>query len=1416
MDNTHLKPDYLFEVSWEVCNKVGGIHTVLATKALTFVKEFRDRFIFIGPELWREQKENTEFIEDPNLFKTWRLKAMEDGLRVRVGRWNIIGNPVVFLVDFSPFIYQKDEIFSALWESYKLDSISGQWDYIEPTVFGYTVGRVIESFYKYNLSVRDKVVAHFHQWMTGSAMLYIKEHTPQIGTIFTSHATVVGRAIAGNKQHLYIDLHQYNGETKAREFNIVSKQSLEKISAQNADCFSTISEITAKECKQLLETQADITIPNGFEDDFVPIGEEFTHNRESARQKLKKVSESILGYEISPNAKFIGTGGRYEFRNKGLDIFIDSIGEVRENHNLQDEVIAFILVPADNYGPRKDLQDKLNSTDSNYRINGSKYLTHNLHDEEFDPILHRIKEVYILNNKEDKVKIIFVPCYLNGNDGIFNMTYYDILIGLDLTIFPSYYEPWGYTPLESLAFRIPTVTTDLSGFGQWMLQSNVDYSDCLFVVERNDENHYAVVKKIAEIISSSLQKSETDRIAIYEKAHNVSKVLLWKNIVGNYFEAFSIALNKLTYRADTFEDIKTPEKLIDVEQARTNDPVWRNIQVQPNLTGKFLGLEELSRNLWWSWNTDATNLWDYIGNNNLWKDCRYNPVWLLKEISFERLTELEKDEVFISMYESVYNRFREYMDDAKNAKTPKIAYFSMEYGLHDTLKIFSGGLGILAGDYLKEASDSNVNMVGVGFLYKHGYFHQQLSPKGEQLVIYEPQQYSHLPILPVRNSDGSQVTVRVAFPGRIVSVGVWRANVGRIPLYLLDTDINENLELDRTISHQLYGGDAENRLKQEIVLGIGGIRALDAMGVEQDLYHCNEGHAAFIGLERLHKLINFKNFTFAESLEIVRASTLFTTHTPVPAGHDAFNEDLIMAYLGHYPERLKISLLEFLSLGKANPNDKSEKFSMSLLAVSISQEVNGVSWLHGEVTKEMFEYLWKGYYADELFIGYVTNGVHYSTWAAKEWKELYEKEFGKGFLNDLSNKDYWSKIHKVSDKRIWEIKQNQRQHFVDYIISRLDSDRVKRRDDPKEILKIKSILNPNALTIGFARRFATYKRGNLLFRDLEMLAKLVNNPDMPIQFVYAGKAHPNDTGGQGIIKQIVEISKRPEFIGKIIFLENYDIQLAQRLVQGVDIWLNTPTRPLEASGTSGMKAVMNGVLNFSVLDGWWVEGYKKNAGWALDQRQTYQNEDFQNDLDSATIYRLLENEIAPMFYRRDKNNIPVEWVKYIKNCIAEIAPEFTTKRMIDDYTERFYTKLGKRSIEMAANDFEMAKKIASWKKRVSRGWDSIDVVSLNFHDTVKDPLFLGERYYGEVVLDLKELSDTKIGIEMIITESRTDGTTKIVDITELKLMKLQDRKAYYEIELLPPRPGNFNYGLRVFPKNESLPHRQDFCYIKWI
>jgi glycogen phosphorylase/synthase len=1413
-ESVMYKPDYVFETSWEVCNKVGGIYTVVSTKVPNLVKEFKDKYILFGPDVWKETHFNPEFTEDKYLFRAWREKAEREGLHFKVGRWNIEGNPIVILVEFTQYFQKKDEIFAEFWEKYHLDSLNGQWDYIEPAIFGYATARIIESFYSFHCSINDRLIAHFHEWMTGTGILHLHDKTPQIATVFTTHATAVGRSIAGNNLPLYGNMATFKPEIIAREFNLVSKYSLEKLSAQVADCFTTVSDLTSDECTYFLEKSVDFVTPNGFDDSFVPKADVFLEKRQIARNRLLKVAEAVTACPIDPNSMLIVNSGRYEYRNKGINLFIDALAILNKHKDLSRDIVAVIAVPANHAGPRYDVLDRLDG--KNAPLNGfDRHLTHFLHDQEFDPILKQLKELQLNNTENDRVKVLFIPVYLNGSDGIVNLSYYDTLIGFDVSVFPSYYEPWGYTPLESLAFHIPTITTTLAGFGLWVRAEFGDIRDGVAVIDRNDTNDVEVAENIAAALYKCNIKNAEERKYSYDKAFQISRIALWDNLVDWYYKAFSLALSKVETRQPSFAGKAVLEQSPADKYLRREKPEWRKLLIKPSIPPALKNLQRLSKNLKWSWDSEIIDLFESI-NPELFAKCNRNPYQMLETLSYEELVALQNNKPLLDRIETIYLKFEEYMKATEHKVKRQIAYFSMEFGIHDSVKIFSGGLGLLAGDYLKEASDRNENMIGIGLLYRYGYFRQIITASGEQIADYQPQKFSHIAIKPVRNEDGSWVMVSVALPGRSLMAKVWQADVGRIPLYLLDADIDENSEQDRSITHQLYGGDWENRFKQELLLGVGGIRLLDVLNIHPNVYHCNEGHAAFIGIERLRKLVQDERLNFYQAIEVVKSSSLFTTHTPVPAGHDMFSESILRTYIPHYADRLKISWDTFMDLGREHPGNHEEKFSMSVLAANLSQEINGVSRIHGRVSREMFVEMYEGFFARELHIDYVTNGAHLPTWAASEWMDLFKNTFGTDFVHSQSNTDMWSKIHTVSDETIWKIRTLQRKRLIDYLRHRLEKDLTHRHENPKTIFKMMEALNENALTIGFARRFATYKRAHLLFQNLERLSELVNRKGMPVHFIFAGKAHPADKAGQDLISMIVEISKRPAFIGKITFVENYDIELAQKLVRGVDIWLNTPTRPLEASGTSGIKASMNGVLNFSVLDGWWAEGYVPGGGWALKEERTYQNQKFQDDLDAENIYTLLEDEIVPLFYLRDQGQIPSKWVKCIKKNFAEIVPRFTMSRMLIDYQQKFYEKLSERAAVVAGNHYEYANSLANWKRKILRGWESIEIIAISVPDSTSRPLKLGETFVAELEIDLHEIAGEDIGVEIIFANKENDEITDFVSIEELKMVENgQGGKVKYRIEKPASKSGVYDFVFRIFPRHPLLPHRLDFPLVKW-
>lgn len=1408
-----VQPDYLFEVSWEVCNKAGGVYTAISTKTPFIVDKLRDNYILIGPDVWKETGVNPDFTDDRNLLRYWREQAANKGLYFRIGRWNIASSPLVILVDFTTYFPSKDNIFSDFWNYFQLDSISGQWDYIEPALFGYAAAKVLESYYEFYMTSDDRIVAHFHDWMAGMGALYLKKNIPQVATVFTVHSTVVGREIASHNLQLYNTFESYHAESIARQFNLVAKHSLETMAAKHCDVFTTVSQTTAKECVHFLHREPDLITPNGFdlhEPDFL---DRFDSLRTKARKQLFSIIKSLAG-NIPEDSLAVITGGRYEFRNKGIDLVIDALGKINADQTWKKNIVALVVLPANHAGPRQELLGRLveNEAAPNRQ---PEFLTHNLFNPESDPVLRRFRSNALFNRKSDKVKVIFVPNFLDGNDGVFNIPFAELLPGFDLTLSPSYYEPWGYTALLSLALGVPIVGSSLSGLCSFMAQRSDTNIPSMTIIQRTDDNYNNSVNEVVAAIARFTSLSEKDVSAIRANAIHTASFVSWKSLLNYYFDAYDMALHISLERKHLFRYKRQVETTTYQTTEKLPTFAWRKVLVDTSMPENLSKLGVLARNLWWSWNHEATELFESI-DSGLWEQLHKNPIALIESLSYKRLLQLSADVDFVARVDHVYNLLAEYLAKGLSFPGKPIAYFSMEFGVHDSLKIYSGGLGILAGDYLKEASDSGCNLIGIGLLYRYGYFQQSVSLQGEQIASAIPQKFSQLPLQPVRSHDGTWSMISIALPGRNMFAKVWRVDVGRIPLYLLDADIPENSDYDKVVTHQLYGGDSENRFKQELLLGVGGIRMLEALKITPSFYHLNEGHAAFATLERLRQLIHNERFTFNTAVELLRATSLFTTHTPVPAGHDAFSEDLLRTYIPHYADRLNITWDDFMNLGRWNAGNSDEKFSMSVLACRLSQNMNGVSLIHGRVSREMFASLYEGYFPEELHIGHITNGVHYPTWTAWPWQKLYQQTFGNQFLYDIANPLYWRKIHDVDDETIWRLRNQLRSDLINYLRKRIQHDMTRRQENPKLILKVLDSIDETTLTVGFARRFATYKRAHLLFSNTDRLAELVNSNGTPLQFIFAGKAHPADTAGQELIKRIIMISKQPEFLGKILFVENYDMELALKLVQGVDIWMNTPARPLEASGTSGQKAVLNGVLNLSVLDGWWAEGFKPDAGWALPEERVYANSAFQDELDSESLYNLFRDEIVPLFYHKNNNQIPDNWIGYIKNNISTIAPHFTTKRMLDDYTAKYYKPIVQRSSVLITNDFEMTRHLSAWKRKMARVWPNLAVVAIELPDSSQKPLNLGDEFNARVEIHLDEMQPEDVGVEVVFGQKENGVVSRIIEVRELQPENAQDNKVTYSVRFALQVSGVYDYAFRIFPKNPLLAHRQDFQLVTWF
>lgn len=1410
MKQNEFRPDFLFEVSWEVCNKIGGIHTAISSRAHIPAARLNDNYILIGPDVWKETSRNPEFTEEPYMFRSWKRFAENKGIKVKTGRWNIPGNPCVILVDFTPLFPVKDKIFAEMWEHYGLDSLTGGWNYIEPALFGYAAGQVIESFYEYNISARNTLAVHSHEWHTGTTVLYLKKNVPQASLVYTGYSTVIGRMLASSGR--YDNLQQVNLDEEINRFGVRAQHSLESLAARHSDIFTTLSEQLNNECALTLSRPADMVIPNGLDISAIPEGDAYDQLRKKARTKIITIAEAITNTRISDDSFLMLHSGLYDFNNKGTDVFIKALPGIAEKSN--KTVVAIICHPGNQTGPRIPVVERIHNCDYKEPITG-EFLTHNLKDETTDAVISALNAAGIKNDPELRLKVVFVPTYLNGEDGVFNISYHNLLPGFDLTVLPSYYDPWSHTPMESIALSVPSVSSNMTGFASHILTLGKEAPRCTMIVDRRNLPYSEVVAQTVKYVSEFVSLTEDEQEKIRSESRTLAQNFSWDNFIEQYCRSHEEACKKSQQRYDLYRNKQVTEQIIVTETGMNQNPVWKKVFIKSFIPERIYPLQIIAKNIWWSWNYDAQELFEQI-DPVLWAEVGRNPILMIESLTASKFSELEKNSSFLEHLDRVYDRFTRYMEAPPEDPANTVAYFSMEFGLHDSVKIYSGGLGVLAGDYLKEASDSNKSMVGIGLLYRYGYFTQSLTVNGEQVSNYIPQKFSNLPLLPVRDEKNDWVMVHFGFPGRVVHAKVWKLMVGRVPLYLLDTDIEENSETDRSITHQLYGGDWENRLKQEIILGIGGVKLLRQLGIQPSLYHCNEGHAALLVLERVKKLIERDLFSFSEATELVKATTLFTTHTPVPAGHDAFSEDMLRTYLSHYAEKMNVEWKTLIGLGRVNENDPYEKFSMSVLAARLSQDVNGVSRIHGRVSREMFNNIWPGYYPEELHISYVTNGVHFPTWVSRSALELYREYLDNEILIRQHEPVVWQKIHEVPDSELWNLRQQLRQNLFIYIRRKMMANIQNRQESPKLTLERIEKLSEKTLTIGFARRFATYKRAHLLFRDLEKLARLVNDKDRPIQFIFAGKAHPHDGAGQGLIKRIVEVSRMPQFLGKVVFIEDYDMDLAKMLIQGVDVWLNNPTRPLEASGTSGEKAIMNGVVNCSVLDGWWAEGYVQDAGWALKEERTYQNQDLQDELDAETLYNLFEHEIAPAFYNRNELGIPEKWVMHMKNTIAGISPRFTMRRQLDDYYRQFYYPAFSRRKNIVENDYEMLRELARWKQKVLNVWGQIEVVNIEIPDSTVKPLLLTESFRASVILDVKNLTADEIGVEVVFGQKEFDVVKKIHFIEELKPGSVHNGCVEYTCNIPFVRSGVYDYSFRVFPRSKMLKYRQDFPLVKWI
>ncbi len=1418
--------NYLFEVSWEVCNKVGGIYTVIASKIREAVQAYGDNYYLLGPDL----KTNLEFeeTEEDCWIKIREATAIRD-LPCRFGRWRIPGEPKVILVGFGKK-YDKDQLLFRLWESYGVDSIAGGWDYVEPVMFSYACAEVIETIC--NLHVRpqgDNAVAHFHEWMCGAGLLGIKQMAPEVGTVFTTHATILGRTLAGSGMDIYTNMENISPRREASAHNIAAKYSMEAAVAREADCFTTVSEITAAEAKNFLGREPNVITPNGLDMEHVPNLIENRAPATNARGKLLDAASRFLRKDFPRDAKIMVISGRYEFHNKGIDIFLNSLSQLEKNLGDKETVLAYIFVLGGHTDLIPALQCEQPSPYCDYtksEAGPAPIATHRLHYEASDPILQTCNRLGLKNTPQNKVFVIFIPAYLNGHDGLVNMTYYEALSGGDLGVFPSYYEPWGYTPLESAAYCVPTITTDQAGFGLWVKQK-IGESGGVVLLQRKGKETAFIEEKLYGIFEKFMDWTEGEMLERRKMARYAAEQANWKDFFAAYLKAYGMAL---TFAAGRHAKLLAVEERAEKKRvfagAVSMQPHFRTFTAVVSLPEKISRLRELAYNLWWAWNPRALDLFATL-DPKLWEGTEKNPVKMLESASPKRLLEAAESSSYLALYNQVIKQFDEYMDEIREAAcrlssleikcSSPVAYFSTEYGIHETLPIYSGGLGTLSGDHLKTASDLNIPLVGVGLLYKSGFFKQTIDQNGIQLAEYPENDFSTMPVQPVQDDKGNAVQISLELPGRTLYANIWEIKVGRVSLYLLNTDVPANTPQDRRITDRLYSGDQRTRIEQEILLGIGGIRLLKKLGLKPSLYHINEGHSAFLIFERITMLMGDEGLNFNEACEVIRSSTVFTTHTPVEAGNERFSRELMQHYFSNFVKRSGISWAQFWELGcKESGDDKP--FFLTVLALRMSFMNNAVSRLHGRISRRMWRDVWKGFHDTDVPIGHITNGVHMMSYLAPRMKEILDVYLGMDWWKNIADKERWQRIQEIPDVLLWRTRYELKQKNVDFLIENISRQWSKYGYSKTWREELMARVNPSALIIGFARRFAPYKRADLLLSDLDRLDRILSDKNRPVHIVIAGKAHPNDELGKSLVKKVIDVCRDERFRGKIFFIEDYNIRVARHLVQGVDVWLNTPRRPLEASGTSGEKVVANGVINLSVSDGWWCEGYDGTNGWNIGPvvAERPDNRPNADEEDAQSLYSLLENTIIPLYYDRSAAGIPEKWIALIKKSMQTLSPQFNTERMLSEYYEKMYAPTARREDAVTSDSFRLARELADWKLKMPMRFSSLRLLDVSIDGVYGDAIYVDQPLVVNARLDPGKMEPEEILVELMI--GRADGGDFVEDPESVPLKMVEkgdDGVLNFSVKYEVKQNGLYSYGIRVAPYHKNLASKYEIGLILW-
>ncbi len=1411
--------DACFEVSWEVCNKVGGIYTVVSSKARLASAFFGSRYFLLGPDL----ATSTEFEEtDEPEWQPLRDALARKELRCRFGRWTIPGSPRVILVGFEKK-YNPGQLLYELWESFGVDSLSGGWDYIEPVMFSYACGEAIAAIHHAVIQpAGGRSVAHFHEWLCGGGLLCLKKDAPEIGTVFTTHATMLGRSLAGSGTDIYRQMEHLSPQREAAAHNIVAKCSMETASARECDCFTTVSDITAVEARSFLGRTPDVVTTNGLDMSQIPDLSESRQTAEDTRATVLAVASRFLRRDLPASTRLFAISGRYEYHNKGVDVFLEALGRLDQDLRGTDtHVLALCLM----LGGYEGLNVQAVQGDPAARSDqGHGWIcTHRLYNQANDPILSACNRMGLVNAPSNRVHVVFVPAFLKGSDGFLNLPYYDVLAACDLGVFPSYYEPWGYTPQESAAFAVPTITTDLAGFGLWALGA-VGKQAGIAVLRRKDRTDTEVARDLHALLRDAVTAGSPELLARRQTVRAAAMGASWDHFFPNYLKAYEVALDKAGQRAALqAETRRQRERIRTFAPTGSVTPYFRNVTAVVDLPPALKRLRELAYNLWWSWNPQVLDLFAALHPLRQPSPDR-NPVRLLEEASPERLDALARDTRYLAQYASILDEFDAYRtggDSILPASCPiresaPIAYFSTEYGLHECLPIYSGGLGVLSGDHLKAASDLHLPLVGVGLLYKNGYFRQRLDKAGWQTAEFPENDFSLMPVQLLKDDRGQPLELVLDLPGRTLFAQAWEVQVGRVSLFLLDSDVPKNTAEDRLITGRLYVPDRHSRIKQELLLGMGGERLLRRLGIRPSVYHMNEGHSAFLPFERIRAYMTEGGFSFGESAELVRGNTVFTTHTPEGAGNETFPRDIMEYYFGHFVQKAGISWTDFWDLGRLETGD-DKSFYMTVLALKMAGRANGVSRLHGHVSRHMWQPVWKGVPPAQVPIGYITNGVHIPSYAAPSMKALLDAHLGPAWIRASSDAELWNRVPSIPDAAFWEVKRALKQNLMTRIREGLAGHFQKTGATRAQREAVFARMNPDALLIGFARRFAPYKRATLILSDLARLDKILNHPQRPVMLVFAGKAHPEDKLGIELIQKVVAACHDPRFLGRLFFLEDYDLSVSRALVQGADVWLNTPRRPREASGTSGQKVPVNGALNLSVSDGWWCEGFDGANGWTIGPvvREAFPVPESSDDADVEDLYSLLEDVVTPLFFTRDEAGLPRRWIAMAKHALQTLTPRFSADRMLREYADSCYYPAAKRGAELTRNHGRLARHLADWKRKIPTRFSSLRLMDIRVEGVTGDSIAIGQPLTIKVRIDPGKLAPEEILVQLVI--GRTDGRDLIGRPDLVTLTAAPDGRGMLAFSGIHEvrENGRHAFGIRVMPVTDGLEPPQETGLVLW-